>query len=684
MEEKITLKQINEMGGPQALLKKEWSPCQYACPLHADIRGYLDLISRGKFKEALEVIREVLPFPSVCGRICHHPCEKECRRQDVDKPLAIRDLKRFVAEWDYREKRTRKKIKQTKGRIAIVGGGPSGLTAALDLAKLGYQPTVFERMDLLGGMLVSAIPPYRLPRALIEKDIEEILSYGIEVKKGLEIGKDISLLDLFNQGFKAVHLAVGLRESRSLPLPGLDNLKVMLALPFLEQASFKKKILLGKEALVVIGGGNVAMDVARTAVRLAVPRVKIVCLESRTEMPAWEWEIEEAREEGIEFIYSRGPRKILSSGNTITGLEVMEVQSVFDKDGRFNPQFYEDKVSAISAGTIIIAIGQKANLSFLEGTGIKIEKGLPHYDPDTLMTDREGVFVSGEVALGPASVVESVASGHRAAAAIDAFLSGKDIRIPIVEKPKIDKLPLDIKEKVINKERVAMPTLKAEERKHDFRQFELGFSLKDALEESRRCLSCGAGAVCVSDRCVACLTCYRVCPFKVPHVTDVASMSSDRCLGCGLCAPECPTKAIMMKGYLVEETKIKIKEGLKALSGQKRVLLLTCGYRLYRIANLDLPEVAEVIIPAMSQLWTSDILYAFEQGASAVMIAECSEGECRYPEVTPRLKKRVEEAQLLLQEVGIPKDKIVLKFGLTSLDEELKKEVKKLYEERKS
>ena len=426
-----------------------------------------------------------------------------------------------------------------------------------------------------------------------------------------------------------------------------------------------------------------AIDVARTAIRLGAPKVKVVCLESRPEMPAWEWEIEEGREEGVEFIYSRGPKKILSSGKTITGLEVMEVKSVFDKDGRFNPQFYEDRVSTISADTIIIAIGQKANLSFLEGTGIKIEKGIPHYNPETLMTDREGVFISGEVALGPASVVESVASGHRSASAIDAFLSGKERRIPILEKPKIDKLPLEIKEKVIPKERVAMPTIKAEERRHDFRQFELGFSLKDALIESRRCLSCGAGAVCVSDRCVACLTCYRVCPFKVPRVTDVACLSSERCIGCGLCAPECPTKAIMMKGYLVEETKIKIKEGLKVLSGQKKILLLTCGYRLYRITNLNLSEVAEVIIPVMSQLWTSDILYAFEQGASAVMIAECSEGECRYPEVTSRLKKRVEEAQLLLQDVGIPKEKIVLKFGLTALDEELKKEVRKLIEEIK-
>ncbi len=677
MEEKITLKDIKEMGGPQALLKKEWSPCQYACPVHADIRGYLDLISRGKFKEALEVIKEVLPFPSVCGRVCHHPCELECRRKDIDKALAIRDLKRFVAEWDYGEKKSRKKIKQAKGRVAIVGGGPSGLTAALDLAKLGYQPTVFERLKALGGMLVSAIPPYRLPRELIKNDIDEILSYNIEARMGVEIGRGISFNELFKKGYEAVLLAVGLSESRNLPLPGFEGKNVILALPFLKAAAFNEKVSLGKDVLV-IGGGNVAIDVARTAVRLGASKVKAVCLESRPEMPAWEWEIEEAREEGVEFIYSRGPKRIISSGGNIAGLEVVEVKSVFDSDGKFNPKFYEERISRIEADTIIVAIGQKAALSFLDGSGIKVEKGAPLYDQGTLMTGREGVFVSGEAALGPASVVESVATGHRAAAAIDNFLSGRDIRVPVIEKPKIDKLPQGIADKVIRKERVAMPVLKPEERKKDFRQFELGFSLKDALQEARRCLSCGGGAVCVTDKCIACLTCLRVCPFKVPEVNEYAAMNSDRCIGCGMCVPECPTKAIVMKGYPVEETKLKIKESLKNLPGPKKILLITCGYRLYRISNPGFPDVAEVIVPAMSQLWTSDILYGFEQGATGVMIAECSEGECRYPDVTPRLKKRVEEAQDLLGQIGIPGNKVVLKFGITAFDEELRREIKEM------
>ena len=669
MEEKITLKEIEEIGGPEALLEREWSSCQYACPVHADIRGYLDLISRGKFKEALDLIREVLPFPIVCGRICHHPCEEECRRKDIDKALAIKDLKRFVAEWDHGEKISRKKIRQAKGRVAIIGGGPSGLTAGLDLAKSGYQPTIFEKFNFLGGMLVSAIPTYRLPRELIERDIEEILSYRIEVKKGIEIGKDISITDLFEKGYKAILLACGLSESRSLPLPGFDNPNVHLALPFLKAASFNEKISSDKNVLV-IGGGNVAMDVARTAIRLGVPKVTIACLESRKEMPAWEWEIEEAKEEGVEFIYSRGPRRVLVSGDKITGLEVMEVKSVFDSDGKFNPKFYEDRVSTIEADGIIVAIGQKTGFS------------LPPYNRETLETEKEGVFVSGEVALGPVSVVESVASGRRAASAIDAFLSNKEKMGAVIEKPKIEKFPQEIMDKVIHRERVVMPVLKPEERKKNFREFELGFSLKNAMEEARRCLSCGGGAVCVSDKCIACLTCLRVCPYNVPEITDYASISSDRCIGCGLCVAECPTKAILMKGFSVDDTKLKIKEGFKNLRGNNKILLLICGYRLYRISGLNLAGVAEIIIPAMSRLWTSDILYGFEQGASAVLIAECSEGECRYPDVTVRLKKRVEEAQDILEEIGIPRERVVLKFGLTDSEEELKKEVNMLKEKK--
>ena len=506
-----------------ALDKLDTAPCKLTCPVHISIQGYIALISQGKFKEAIDLVRERMPFPAICGRICNHSCEKICRRGLVDQPIAINSMKRFLADWEMENGGCTFKPAEIvhDEKIAIIGGGPAGLTTAHDLTLLGYHVTVFEARGEAGGMLYSGIPEYRLPREIVRREIDNIMSLGIELKLNSRLGDDFSIKDLKKQGYKAIFLAVGAQKSRDLQIEGVQLNGVLKAVEFLSEVNLEAKANLGGK-VIVIGGGNVAVDAARSAIRMGAKEVRVVSLESQEEMPSAEEEIKEAKEEGIIFNHRLGPNRILGEEGRVTGLETVAVKSVFDDQGRFNPVFIPDTESNIPADSIIIAIGQTPDLSFIKKEdGIEINgRGTIAVDVQTLATTAPGIFAGGDAVSGPATFVEAVATGHRAALLIDAYLRGKDQSAvaPAEEKKIIDLREEELKEKirkglVKKRARVEMPALSAEQRLHNFNEVEQGLIMEMAQEEAQRCLDCGI--------CSECWQCAKACPPKCIHYEEL-------------------------------------------------------------------------------------------------------------------------------------------------------------------
>jgi NADPH-dependent glutamate synthase beta subunit-like oxidoreductase/coenzyme F420-reducing hydrogenase delta subunit len=633
---------------------RPYSPCRAACPAHTDVQAYVGLIAQGKYTEAFEVITSVNPIASVCSMICHHPCEQSCRRCGVDEPLAVRHLKRFAIEKSREYRRAKRKlVAKTKGKsVGIIGSGPSGLTAARDLTNLGYGVTIYERQPVLGGMLATAIPPYRLPREVLKEDIDDVVTKGIEVKTNFEVGKDGSLEDLAKK-HDAVLVAIGLSQSRSLNIPGVAGPGVLLAIPFLEDVAFNRKPKLGNKVLV-IGGGNVAMDVARSARRLGVKNVEMVCLENEQEIPAWKWEVDEAVEEAIKINYRWGPKAVKREGDNVTGLEVVKVLSVFDANKRFSPTFDNNQTTVLEADTIIITIGQMSNLAFLKNSAVKVdERGRVEWNPATQMSSAKNIFVAGEVITGPGSAIAAVASGHRSAIAMHLYLQGEAIegKLPVQEKEKIAEMPAEVAEKVAKQPRTKVRHLAPEVRVKTMEHFEEGFTEKEALEEAGRCRGCGGGAVVDQKKCMACLTCQRICPYGAPVVTSVSEIRPEYCQACGLCAPECPGEAISMVSYDVRS----IRNTLPTLIGkvdpnrqEPVVVALLCTHHA-GILGLDLPKnVRTVLVHCTSRVDILDMLKAFESGADGVAVVRCSDGTCKYRDIAPRVNARVKRVQDLL------------------------------------
>ncbi|MCX7913317.1 MAG: FAD-dependent oxidoreductase [Thermodesulfovibrionales bacterium] len=646
--------------------KRPYPPCRAACPVHTDIQAYVGLIAKGKYNEAFDVITAPNPLATTCSMICHHPCEQACRRCAIDDPLAIRHLKRFAIEQsrEYRKSK-RKFIEKTKGKsIGIIGSGPSGLTAANDLASAGYYVTIYEKLPVLGGMLASAIPPYRLPREMLKEDIEDIISKGIEVKTSCEIGKDITINEIISK-HDAVLIAVGLSESRSLNIPGIEGPGVLLAIPFLQDVAFDRKPTLGNKVLV-IGGGNVAVDVARSARRLGIKDISMVCLESAEEMPAWKWEIDECLEENIKIHNRWGPKAIRRSNGKIEGLEVVKVKSVFDEMGRFAPTFYDEQTSFIDADTIIIAIGQMSNMSLLKDSPIKLDqRGRIEWDPDTQMTNVKGVFVSGEVVTGPGSAVAAVANGHRAALAIDLYLQGKTIKgyLPPQEKEKIPPLPVCVIEKITSVPRRPIKHLAPEVRCDAFIHYEINYDEEEALKEAARCRGCGGGAVVNINRCMGCLTCQRICPYGAPFVHSYSEIRLEYCQACGLCAPECPGRAISMLSYDINEIKEIIEDLQNVISSKvdsPKILALLCTHHI-GVSGIELPEeIYKVPIHCISRIDSLDILKAFECKFDGVMVIHCQEGSCKYRNIKKRVVSRLQNVKRLLTTLGIDSDRLTM------------------------
>ncbi|MGD8881083.1 MAG: FAD-dependent oxidoreductase [Desulfobacterales bacterium] len=475
------------------------SACQHACPAGIDVPNYVAAIAEGQYEQAVEIIRERNPFPAVCGRICIHPCEYKCRRGELDSPVAIRALKRFASEWYFENIGSKHEpfpVTQ-KQKVAIVGAGPAGLTCAYFLAKMGYKTSVFEAQPVGGGMLGIAVPEFRLPRQVIEEEIDYIRNCGVDIFYNSPIDASHTVNHLLTEGFQAVFIAPGAQASMRSGIAGEEDEPEGLhyGLKFLTDIRTGQDIPL-KGKVIVIGGGNVAIDAARTALRMGAADVQIFYRRSREEMPAWEKDIEEAIDEGIGLNLHWAPKRILQKEGKVSGMEFLQSQTIYDDDGRARVSVDEDAIQVVDTDVVIMSIGQAPDASFLSKDS-QIERSLwgsLEVDENTLATNIKGIFSGGDFITGPSTVIQAIASGRRAAIAITKYLQGDSSRVEIMdEKTTMESnagLALD-DETAKDQPRVEIELEKAEDRVKDFREVEKGYSgAKEAHREAARCLRC--------------------------------------------------------------------------------------------------------------------------------------------------------------------------------------------------
>jgi NADPH-dependent glutamate synthase beta subunit-like oxidoreductase len=615
--------------------------CQAGCPVRTDAGRYVQLIAEGRNEEAFLVARAPNPFASVCGRVCAAPCEDACRRGTIDAPISIRALKRYVTEQygaesrrpDTQDRLWKQPIREGNvftghlpvvpfaaapggagAKVAVVGAGPAGLSAAHDLALLGYDVTVFDASPEPGGMMRFGIPEYRLPRSLIHEEIQKILSLGVTLRSGVALTPSFGLSELRAQGFQSVFLSVGVSKGRDLQIPGVELDGVVKAVDYLLNVNRGYRMNLGRH-VVVIGGGFVAFDAARTALRLSreeeaqelagetdarmkeafdsaraalrggAADVTIVSLESFAEMPVLQTtqgheEFDEARREGIAFLPRRGPKRFLCDGR-LREVELRGVRSVFDESGRFNPRYDDEDVLTLEADACVLAIGQRADLSFLKPEdGVETTPGgTIRVDPLTLATSARGVFAGGDAAFGPRNLIEAVANGKLAARSIHEQLfrenAGIEVSLDVEKLPTRDYRMLAGFE-ILDRE--TPPTLDLG-RRTGIAEVETGYDPAAALRQATRCLVCHVQTIYDPEKCVLCSRCVDVCPEYclaiVPFETlelpeseravlveraeaqglPLSAMikDDDRCIRCGLCAVRCPTDAMTMERFQIEE-----------------------------------------------------------------------------------------------------------------------------------
>jgi len=640
-------------------------PCQAACPLHMEIREYVDLVAQGKIMEALQVIRNDNPFPSICAYVCNRPCEDACQRSQVDKPVAIRALKRFAVEFGGDRMIQAKAETSHSERVAVVGSGPAGLAVAYYLRQLGYPVTIFEADSEPGGMLRVGIPEYRLPKKIIDTEIQRLTQMGVEIRTNTRV---VSLDLVFDMGYKAIFVTIGAHQSRRLGIEGEDSPGVVDAIAFLREVNLGLKPSVG-ERVVVVGGGNVAIDAARTALRLDAREVNLVCLESRHEMPAFESDIQAAVDEGIILNCSWGPRVIAGDGK-LTGIEFVRCTSVFDAEGRFRPSFDESIKTSFAADTVIIAIGQVPQVP--EDFHLRIGRGSTiQVDPVTLTTNKAGVFAGGDAVTGPATVVEALAAGRLAASRIDDYLQH---RYPRVDKEARERLTGDLLPETIEiirkTGRPEPPVLSPEARAKDFKPVELVYDWEDAINEARSCLRCGMGAeILFQDKCATCLTCLRACPYHVPYLDDSGTIQipPEQCQACGICVAQCPATAIVLRKpydrrHITEELDHILKSAAESKS-KPLIVGFCCQYGLFgtgTLAGLWREAKAGIwIVPVLcvAKVETDHILRAFEMGAEGVFIAGCGE-QCARENTASWVRQRVEKVRKVLAQIGLEPERL--------------------------
>jgi formate dehydrogenase beta subunit len=609
-------------------------PCMMACPAHTNAGRYVGLIAEGRFEEAYKYARGPNPLASICGRVCAHPCETACRRGQIDKPISIRALKRFLTERYGPESKHPIDVnagvvtKKLPFKVAVIGGGPVGLSAAHDLALMGYGVTIFESAPVAGGMLYLGIPEYRLPRDVVEAQVREILATGdITLKLNHAAGRDFQVADL-RHDFDAILIAVGAHRSRDLTIPGVDLDGVHRGVDFLLNVNLGYKFTIGRNVLV-IGGGNVAMDVARSAarevlrqhapgveelapseenvaavatremvdislsaLRMGAQEVHVVCLEKRDEMPAALEEIEEAETEGVILHPGFGPKRFVGKEGRVTALECLKTKAVFDEQHRFKPTFYENSETEIECDTVIMAIGQSANLDFLHPEdGVDVSpRGLVAVNPHSLMTSAPGIFAGGDCVFGPRLIIDSVGDGKRAAVGIDEYLRGTSHPAPIIEVTDLKRHTMP--QEFLDLVREPIPMLPLD-RRTGMTEVEIGYDEQSAMIEAQRCLHCWVNTIFEgyaddASLCILCGGCVDVCPencielvtldrvefspetlahlsanpdlyeAELPDITveeltqgvgSVMLKDETRCIRCGLCAARCPVQTISMESY---------------------------------------------------------------------------------------------------------------------------------------
>lgn len=643
------------------------APCITACPINQDARDYVQLIARGHFEEAFQLVRSKNPFPASCGRICTRRCEEACRRTAVDEPIAICWLKRFLSDKDFTPSFTRPQSGYAE-KVAIVGAGPAGLSVANDLCLLGYRCVIFEELQEPGGMLRVGVPRYRLPRESLDKDIANILSLGAELRTGIKVGVDITLADLQKEDFKAVFLAIGSHKPLRLGIPGEDLPGVIPALEFFRKVSLGGGPRVGRR-VAVVGGGDTALDAARTALRTGAGEVSLIYRRSLEEMPCETEGRKEAEEEGINFILLAAPVEVLGK-NRVMGLRCIKMTlGEPDTGGRRRPIPLSGSEFTLAVDNVLVAVGQSPEPGLLARNGIEMsQKGTIKVDEGTMLTNVPWVFAGGDAITSGGTLVQAIAHGRRAALSIHSYLRGERFQSPLTLEPIEELSPA--RTSIIKKEvRQRMPMLPVAPRITDFNEVELGFPEGQAVREARRCLNCGAGAVVDPELCAACLTCVRVCPYDVPQIPlggKRAEIGSD-CQSCGVCAVECPANAISLRdryedmGEKALESVMGQLPSRGALQYTPTIVAFVCQYDCNPPAvaqELRRNGVRAVEVSCISKLEPSTFIKAFEMGADAVLIVGCQPGGCHFDAGHAWAKRRLDHTARLLETMGVERQRL--------------------------